>query len=94
MRTPDTVSIRFENGYSANIESDLEFTTSLLQLVGPRTFVHGTASLSDNRGNVGRLRIEPGGAVTGTITRGTDIVGRFEGGLIEGLTFHQRVGPG
>jgi hypothetical protein len=92
MRTPDTVSIKFDNGYVANIESDLEFTTSLLQIVGPRTLVHGTASLSDNRGNVGRIRIGAAGEVTGTITRGTDIVGRFEGGLLEGMTFHQRVG--
>ena len=92
MRTPDTVSIRFDSGYAANIESDLEFTTSLLQIVGRRTFVHGTASLSDNRGNVGRLRIGPDGDVTGTITRGMDIVGRFEGSLSDGMTFHQRLG--
>lgn len=93
MRTPDSVSMRFENGYSANIESDMEFATGLLPGVGPRTLVHGTASLSDNRGNVGRVQIAPGGEVTGTITRGPDIVGRFEGSLQKGLTFHQRVLP-
>lgn len=91
MRTPDTVAIRFDNGYSASIESDLEFASNLLQLVGPTTRVYGTASLSDNRGNVGRLRIEPSGEVTGTITRGSAIVGRFEGSLADGVTFHQPI---
>jgi hypothetical protein len=91
MRTPDTVAIRFDNGYSASIESDMEFASNLLQLVGPATRVFGTASLSDNRGNVGRLRIEPSGEVSGTITRGSAIVGRFEGSLEEGLTFRQPI---
>lgn len=89
MRTPDTVSIRFDNGYSTSIESDLEFSGSLLPFSGPRTQVYGAASLSDNRGNVGRLKIEPAGTVSGTVTRGTDIVGRFEGSLAEGVTFRQ-----
>ncbi|MEP6756512.1 MAG: hypothetical protein ABJA67_13485, partial [Chthonomonadales bacterium] len=55
MRTPDTVSIRLENGYVASIESDLEFSGNLLSapIVGRTTAVFGTASLSDNRGNVG-----------------------------------------
>jgi hypothetical protein len=89
MQTPDTVSIRFQNGYTANIESDLEFDSSLLPFSGPRTQVHGTAMLSDNRGNVGRMQIESGGGVSGTVTRGSEIVGRFEGSLSEGLTFRQ-----
>ncbi len=89
MRTPDTMSIRFENGYVANIESDLEFSGGLLPFAGPRTMISGSASLSDNRGNVGRLRIESSGEVSGTITRGTDIVGRFDGSLEEGVTFRQ-----
>ncbi len=89
MNTPDTVSIRFENGYAARIESDLEFTSNLLQVVGPRTQVSGTAHLSDNRSNVGRLQIDPDGEVTGTITRGSHIVGRFEGSLDSGITFKQ-----
>ncbi len=92
MRTPDTVAIRFENGYSASIESDMEFASNLLQVVGPTTRVYGTASLSDNRGNVGRLRIESSGEVSGTITRGSSIVGRFEGSLADGLTFRQPIG--
>jgi hypothetical protein len=29
MQTPDTVSIRFDNGYFASIESDLEFSGNL-----------------------------------------------------------------
>ncbi|MCC6727829.1 MAG: hypothetical protein IT208_00655 [Chthonomonadales bacterium] len=93
MKTPDTVSIRFENGYAANIESDLEFTANLLQVVGPRTQVFGTAQLSDNRQHVGRLRIDPSGEVSGTVTRGTAIVGRFEGSLTEGVQFKQYMGP-
>ena len=89
MRTPDTVSIRFDNGYFASIESDLEFSGHLFQMSGPRTQIYGSASLSDNRGNVGRMRIEPNGMVSGTVTRGNEIIGRFEGSLLEGLTFQQ-----
>lgn len=92
MRTPDTVSIRFDNGYFASIESDLEFNGNLLPVAGPRTQVYGTASLSDNRGNVGRLRIDPSGEVSGTVTRGADVIGRFEGSLADGLTFRQYLG--
>ncbi len=89
MSTPDTVSIRFENGYSARIESDLEFASNLLQVVGPRTQITGAVHLSDNRSNVGRLQIDHNGEVTGTITRGSNIVGRFEGSLESGITFKQ-----
>jgi hypothetical protein len=90
MTTPDTVSIRFDNGYVANIESDLEFSANLLALpLSAKTSVYGSASLSDNRGNVGRMRIEPNGEVTGTVTRGAEVVGRFEGTLAEGVTFRQ-----
>lgn len=87
MQTPDTLSIRFENGYFASIESDLEFSGNLLAIAGPRTQIFGSASLSDNRNNVGRLQIAPSGEVSGTVTRGTEIVGRFEGSLSEGMTF-------
>jgi len=89
MSTPDTVTVRYDNGYSARIESDLEFASNLLQVVGPRTQVSGVAHLSDNRGNVGRLQIEQDGSIGGTITRGANVVGRFEGSLSEGLTFKQ-----
>jgi len=92
MQTPDTISIRFENGYFASIESDMEFSGNLLAVTGPRTQIFGSASLSDNRNNVGRLRIEPNGEVSGTVTRGTEIVGRFEGSLAEGVTFRQYQG--
>jgi len=87
MSTPDTVSVRFDNGYTAHIESDMEFSSNLLQLVGSRTQVMGKAHLSDNRGNVGTLEIAADGRIGGTITRGGRIVGRFEGSLTEGLTF-------
>ena len=58
-------------------------------IVGRTTAVFGTASLSDNRGNVGLLKIAPDGTITGTVTRGSDIVGRFEGTLREGMEFVQ-----
>ena len=93
MQTPDTVSIRFDNGYTANIESDLEFSGNLLPTGGPRTQVYGSASLSENSSNVGRMKIEPSGDVTGTVTRGADIIGRFEGSLGGGVTFRQYI-PG
>ena len=89
MRTPDTVSIRLNNGYFASIESDLEFKGNLLPTGGPRTQIYGSASLSDNRSNVGRMRIDPSGEVSGTVTRGAEIIGRFEGSLSEGVTFRQ-----
>jgi hypothetical protein len=93
MSTPDTVSIRLDNGYVANVESDMEFSGNLLAvpLSGPKTHVFGSASLSDNRGNVGRMRIEANGEVSGTVTRGAEIVGRFEGTLADGLTFRQYI---
>jgi hypothetical protein len=90
MRTPDTVSIRFENGYSARIESELEFSSHLLAITGARTQIFGTAHLSDNRDNVGRLQIDPSGEISGTITRRSEIVGRFEGSLGEQMTFTPR----
>src|SRR5579872_99504 len=91
MRTPDTVSIRFDNGYFASVESDLEFSGNLLAvpLSRSQTQVYGSASLSDNRGNVGRMKIEANGDVSGTVTRGSEIVGRFEGSLAKGVTFQQ-----
>ena len=89
MQTPDTVSIRFDNGYVANLESDLEFDGSLLPTSGGRTRVYGEAMLSDNRRNVGRMKIEHNGMISGTITRGSDVIGRFEGSLGEGITFRQ-----
>jgi hypothetical protein len=91
MQTPDTLSIRFENGYLVNIESDMEFSTNVLNPTS-RTKITGNAWLSDNRGNVSRLKIDNNGEVSGTITRGTEIVGRFEGSLHEGLTFRQYSG--
>ncbi len=92
MQTPDTVSIRLVNGYFANIESDLEFTGNIfaIPLAGQVTTVFGGASLSDSHGNVGRLKIEPNGMVSGTITCGTEVVGRFEGSISEGIQFKQR----
>lgn len=89
MSTPDTVGVLYDNGYAARIESDMEFASNLLQLVGPRTQLYGIAHLSDNRGNVGRLEIGQDGVISGTITRGSHVVGRFEGSLTEGLTFRQ-----
>lgn len=91
MQTPDTLSIRFENGYLVNIESDMEFSSNVLNPTS-KTKITGNAWLSDNRQNVSRLKIDGKGEVTGTVTRGTDIVGRFEGSLQDGLTFRQYTG--
>lgn len=88
MSTPDTLCIRFDSGYAVNIESEMEFTSSLLKL-SRGTRIHGKAQLSDNRRNVALLQIDNGGEVTGTVTRGAEIVGRFEGSLSEGVTFRQ-----
>jgi len=92
MHTPDTISIRFDNGYFASIESDMEFSGSLLITARPRTQVFGSASLSDNRGNVGRMKVASNGEVSGTVTRGPDVIGRFEGSLLDGVTFRQYLG--
>lgn len=94
MRTPDTISIRFENGYTVHVESNLEFGANLIKVVGPQTELSGKASLSDNRGNVGCIIIEPDGAISGAVTRGTETIGGFEGSLAAGMTFRQYNGAG
>ncbi len=89
MKTPDTMSIRLPNGYSATLESDLKLSGPLLTVPWKKSTPHGVISLSDNKGNVGRLEILNGGQIQGTITRGSEIVGRFDGSLVNGLQFHQ-----
>ena len=89
METPDTVTIRFHDGYAVNIETNLAFSGSLVPLAGKDAQLIGSASLSDNRGNVGRFSIHEDGAISGSVTCGDKTVGRFSGSLQSGLTFRQ-----
>jgi hypothetical protein len=89
METPDTVTIRFVEGYAVNIETNLAFSGSLNPLAGKDAQLVGSASLSDNRGNVGRFSIHEEGAISGSVTCGDRTVGRFTGSLQSGLTFRQ-----
>ena len=49
------------------------------------TRLFGSATLRDNRGNVGRINIGFDGTVTGTITRDARVIGRFEGKVATAL---------
>ncbi len=84
--TPDTAQITLSDGYTAQFESTFEVAD---YLVTGRTRLYGSATMRDNRGNVGRLHIGFDGTVSGTITRETRVIGRFEGKLASGLTFKQ-----
>lgn len=83
---PDTVQITLTDGYTAQLETDFEIAE---YLVTGQTRLYGTATARDNRGNVGRLNVGYDGSVTGTVTRETHVVGRFEGKLSTGITFRQ-----
>ncbi len=88
----DTVQITLPYGYTAQLESELEIAE---YLITGQTRLYGSATLRDNRGNVGRINISYDGAVTGTITRDAHIVGRFEGKVAQGVTFRQhQIEPG
>jgi hypothetical protein len=83
--TPDTVQIVLTNsGYTAQIEADLH--TAETMIVG-KDRVFGSLALHDNQGNAGHIQVGFEGNVTGTITRDSRIIGRFEGKLSEGLRF-------
>ncbi len=82
--TPDTVQIVLTEGYTAQIEADLH-TMETMIVVKDRVF--GSMALHDNRGNAGHIKVGFGGELSGTITRDSRIVGRFEGKISEGLLF-------
>jgi hypothetical protein len=82
----DTAQVALEEGYTAQLESELEIGE---YLVTGRTRLFGQMTLRDNRDNVGRLHIGYDGAVSGTITRNARVIGRFQGRITEGLQFKQ-----
>jgi hypothetical protein len=81
---PDTVQITLTHDYTAQAETEFEIAD---YLVTGRTRLFGSATLRDNRGNVGRINIGFDGTVTGTVTREARVVGRFEGKVSTGVTF-------
>ena len=83
---PDTVQITLTHDYTAQMETEFEIAD---YLVMGHTRVFGSATLRDNKGNVGRINIGFDGTVTGTITREARVVGRFEGKVSTGVTFRQ-----
>jgi hypothetical protein len=88
----DTTQIALEDGYTAQLESELEIGE---YLVTGRTRLFGQMTLRDNRDNVGRLHIGYDGAVSGTITRESRVIGRFQGRITDGLQFKQyQIGKG
>ena len=83
---PDTVQISLTHDYSAQAETEFEIAD---YIVMGHTRLFGSATLRDNRGNVGRINIGFDGTVTGTVTRDARVVGRFEGKVATGITFRQ-----
>jgi len=82
--TPDTVQIVLTDLYTAQIEADLQAVDTMN--VGPDR-VFGDLALHDNQGNAGHLKVGFDGTLSGTITRESRIIGRFEGKISEGLRF-------
>ena len=90
--TPDTVQLVLADGYTAQIEAELN--TAETMLVGKER-IFGSLAMHDNQGNAGLLQVGFEGALNGTITRDSRIVGRFEGKLTEGLRFTRyQIAPG
>lgn len=81
----ETVQITFNDGYVAQAESDMKMTEGFLT-GNARQF--GTITVRDGYGNVGRLHISTDGVINGTIMRGSQIAGRFQGRLGSGVNFH------
>ncbi|MCW3100043.1 MAG: hypothetical protein JWL77_5661, partial [Chthonomonadaceae bacterium] len=82
--TPDTVQIVLTGGYTAQIETDLNTAENMI--VG-KDRVFGSLALHDNQGNAGHIKVGFDGTLSGTITRDSRIIGRFEGKISEGLRF-------
>lgn len=88
----DTVQFTLPDGYTAQMESEFEIGEYLLT---GRTRLFGSATLRDNRDNVGRLHIGYDGTISGTITRNARVIGRFEGRVSDKLQFKQyQIEPG
>lgn len=82
--TPDTAQITLQDGYTAQLESELNMTEGF---VTGKPHLFGAITLRDDQGNVGRLNVGSDGSVNGTITRESHIVGRFEGRLKDSVRF-------
>jgi hypothetical protein len=90
--TPDRLQISLADGYTAQLESDFHASDRIVT-GGFRVF--GTATLRDNRGNVGNLTLSRDGQIGGTITHDTRVIGRFEGKVTDGLHYKQyQIEPG
>jgi hypothetical protein len=81
---PETAQIALQDGYTAQIESDLHLSEAF---VTGRARLFGAVTLRDSEGNVGRLNVSSDGVVHGTITRDAKVVGRFEGRLGKEIEF-------
>ena len=81
---PETAQITLEDGYTAQVESDLHVTEAF---VTGRARLFGVMTLRDDQGNVGRLNVGTDGVIHGSITRDARIVGRFEGRLGDVIGF-------
>ena len=75
---PETAQITLADGYSAQIESEMNVTEGF---VTGKARLFGVVTLKDNQGNIGRLNVSPDGIIHGTITRNARVVGRFDGRL-------------
>ncbi len=81
---PETSQISLQDGYTAQIESDLHVTEAF---VTGKARMYGALTLRDSEGNVGRLNVGADGVIHGTITHQARVVGRFDGRLGEGVKF-------
>jgi hypothetical protein len=81
---PETAQITLEDGYTAQIESDLHATEAF---VTGKARIFGAVTLRDNQGNVGRLNIGSDGVIHGAITREARVIGRFDGRLGDVIQF-------
>lgn len=82
--TPDTVQIVLTGGYTAQIEANLHTAENMI--VG-KDRLFGSLAIHDNQGNAGHIKVGFDGVLSGTITRDSRIIGRFEGKISEGLRF-------
>ncbi len=89
--TPDAMHITLEGGYGVQVET--RFETSDYLLTG-RGRVFGNATLRDSQGNIALINIGLDSGVAGTVTRGTQVVGRFGGNASHGIYFTPYQIPG
>jgi hypothetical protein len=81
---PETAQISLQDGYTAQIESDLHLSEAF---VTGKARLYGAVTLRDSVGNVGRLNISSDGVIHGAITKDAKIIGRFDGRLGKEIEF-------